>query len=263
MNEAEREHREWGRLYDDLAARLGSEVCASSRYDVISRAVVKRIEEDVGRKLCLGANDRLLDLGCGTGLISIGLSKRVSSITGMDLGRDVLRRARRNFRAAGREGWFVRGDIAHLPFKSEAFDKVLCYSVAMCLQSYDDFKNALGEMLRVCRPGGLVMVGDIPEKNKKADWIKGKRRPGEPLPSYLWRRARQGVIKFRYRVSARRFEQGKARLNIAPPRAAGMFYEAEKILAVCRELGVSGHILDQPPGLAFGNTRVDLLVEKE
>ena len=107
------------------------------------------------------------------------------------------------------------------------------------------------------------MVGDIPEKNKKEEWIKGKRKPGEARLKYVIRRIRQKITKMKYSASARDFNRKKAKLNIAPAKAAGMFYDAENIMRICQEIGVRGAILDQPPSLAFGNTRVDLLLEKE
>ena len=263
MSKVKSDHVEWGRVYNELAEKETSEVCASSRYGVISEKVVRHIEADVSKKLDLNSNDSLLDLGCGSGLISINLSRKVKNITGMDFGRDVLLRAKKNFSVNGREVELTQGDATNLPFRSEKFNKVLCYSVAMCFQDYDDFKDALVDMLRVCKPGGMVLVGDIPEKNKKEEWIKGGRREGEPLLKYVIRRINQKIIKMKYSASARDFNKRKNKLNIAPAKAAGMFYDAENIMRICREIGVKGTILDQPPSLAFGNTRVDLLLEKE
>lgn len=262
MNKSKWAHAEWGKVYNGLADKEANEVCASSRYGVINEKVIRRIENDITGKLRLNATDTLLDLGCGTGLISINLSRKVNRATGMDFGRDVLLRAKRHFQAENRHAELLQGDVTSLPFQGETFSKVLCYSVAMCFQDYADFKNALVEMLRVCQPGGLVMIGDIPEKNKKELWIKGTRRQGEPLLRYLFRRLRQKVIQFRYKISARQFTRRQSKLNITRSQAPGMSYDTETILRICREIGVKGHVLDQPGSLAFGNTRVDLLVEK-
>jgi len=262
MNKNKWAHAEWGKVYNDLAEKESNEICASSRYGVVSKWVMKKTEADITSKLQLNAMDTLLDLGCGTGLISINLSKKVKSTTGMDFGRDVLLRAKRHFQAENRQAELLQGDITSLPFRGEIFSKVLCYSVAMCFQDYDDFKDALVEMLRVCQPGGLVMIGDIPEKNKKELWIKGERRKGESLLHYLLRRSSQRIIQLRYKISARQFTRRQSKLNITRSQAPGMSYDAETILRICREIGVKGHVLGQPGSLAFGNTRVDLLVEK-
>ncbi len=255
-------HIEWGNLYDSLARKEPSEVCASSRYGAVSKKVIQRIESDITDKLRLNSTDTLLDLGCGTGLISINLSKKVGGVTGLDFGRDVLLRATENFQRGNSYMDFVQGDLIALPFRDRTFSKVSCYSVVMCLQDYEDFKGTLLEMVRVCQPGGLVLVGDIPEKNKKELWVKGKRRKGEFILRYLVRRLWQKVIQRRYRISALQFEKRKSKLDIPPSQAPGMSYDAETILRICGKIGVKGHILDQPGSLAFGHTRVDLLVEK-
>jgi hypothetical protein len=77
MGEIKSDHAEWGRMYNELAQSNTSEVCASSRYGVISQRAIRRIESDVGAKLKLNQRDDLLDLGCGTGLIRVNLSKKV------------------------------------------------------------------------------------------------------------------------------------------------------------------------------------------
>ena len=262
MNKNKWAHAEWGKVYNDLAEKESNEICASSRYSVVSKRVIKKTEVDITSKLQLNAMDTLLDLGCGTGLISTNLSKKVKKYTGLDFGRDVLVRAKRNFQADSCHAELFQGDITSLPFQDRTFSKVLCYSVAMCFQDYDDFKDALVEMVRICQPGGLVMIGDIPEKNKKEIWIKGERRKEESFLHYQVRKFRQKIIQFRYKISARQFTRRQSKLSIAPSQAPGMFYDAETILRICREIGVKGHVLDQPGSLPFGNTRVDLLVEK-
>jgi hypothetical protein len=107
------------------------------------------------------------------------------------------------------------------------------------------------------------MIGDIPEKKKKELWIKGERGKGELLFHYLIRRLRQKVIQLQYKISARQFSRRQSKLNITHAQAAGMFYDTETILRICQAIGVKGQVLDQPGSLAFGHTRVDLLVEKQ
>ncbi len=262
MDIAPKDHIEWGKMYNQLAEREASEICASSRYGIINKKVIRKIEKDITGKLQLNPEDDLLDLGCGTGLISTDLSGRVRNITGLDLGNSVLQRTRRNFKASCRYIELVQGDVTNLPFRDESFTKILCYSVVMCFHDYDDFKQALSEMLRVCKPGGKILVGDIPDLKKKTEWTKGTRPKSESFFSYLLRRMGQDAVKFRYKMSARNFDKTHKRLDIYRPQAKGMFYESEKILAICRETGVKGTILDQPSDLAFGNTRVDLLLDK-
>ncbi len=263
MKNKDLNRNEWGKFYDNLAKKGDDELFATARCSLNTRKVVGRIVNDVNQKLNLTPNDVFLDIGCGTGVVSTSLWQQAGKSVGLDYGKEVLIRARKNFKDIGDDVDYAQGDITSLPFRSESFSKVLCYSVVMYLPNYDEFKQALVEMLRVCRHGGLVMVGDIPEKKKKEEWIKGARRQGEPLLRYLVRKLRRKITQARYRNSIRQFAKMQKELDITPPEASGMAYDADMIMRICGEIGVKSTILDQPSSLTFGNTRVDLLLEKE
>jgi len=104
--------------------------------------------------------DRVLDVGCGPGTITVDLAARVpeGEVVGIDAAGDVLEAARRE---AGRQGRvnvrFETGDVYHLRFSDAAFDVVHAHQV---LQHLGDPVAALAEMRRVCRPGGLVAARD-------------------------------------------------------------------------------------------------------
>ena len=263
MNKKRWAHTEWANRYDTLAQKEPNEVCASGRHSLVGRRVIRQIESDATHKLRLSSTDTLLDLGCGTGLISVNLSKKVSDMVGLDFGREVLLRAKDNFVVGNDNIAFIQADITALPFRNEVFSKVLCYSVVHYLNDYEEFREALLEMARVCRPGGLVLVGDIPEKNKKELWVKGGRRKGELMVPYLTRKLRGKIVQQKYRVSVLLDERRRSKLNISSPQAAGISYDTENILRICAEIGVKGCILDQPGSLPLGHTHVDLVLEKE
>ena len=98
----------------------------------------------------LRPGDRVLDLATGTGVVANELSERGCNVTGVDLSKAMLTRARRRvpeavFRVAAPEA---------LPFASASFD------AATCAQSVNwfDSPRALAEIVRVLRPGGIVAV---------------------------------------------------------------------------------------------------------
>ena len=104
--------------------------------------------------------DRVLDVGCGPGTITVDLACRVprGDVIGLDAAGDVLEAARQE---AGRQGRpnvrFEAGDVYHLAFADATFDVVHAHQV---LQHLADPVAALAEMRRVCRPGGLVAARD-------------------------------------------------------------------------------------------------------
>jgi ubiquinone/menaquinone biosynthesis C-methylase UbiE len=106
--------------------------------------------------LGLTANDRMLDVGCGTGQASRRAATIARSVVGVDLSTEMLREA--TLLAGGRdEVTFMRADAEALPFADESFTAVLCSN---SLHHYPDPARGLDEMARVLEPGGKLVVGD-------------------------------------------------------------------------------------------------------
>ena len=99
-----------------------------------------------------------LDAGCGDGINLVGLrevARRVGvtmSITGIDYNPVRLDRARN----VAPEAHFNQASLYALPFGDASFDLVLCNHV---IEHVPESGRALGELFRVVRPGGLLIVG--------------------------------------------------------------------------------------------------------
>lgn len=89
----------------------------------------------------------LLEAGCGTGLVLSRLKPYTSRAVGVDLSRGMLRQAR------ARALEVVQGSITALPFADASFDVVCSFKV---LAHVEAIEQALFEMARVLRPGGLL-----------------------------------------------------------------------------------------------------------
>lgn len=109
-------------------------------------------------ELCGG--DRLLDVGCGPGNITLDLAARVSpgEVVGIDVVGDVLVAAEADRADAGVDNAsFRHADLYDLPFADHHFDVVHAHQV---LQHLAEPMAALVELRRVLRPGGLLAVRD-------------------------------------------------------------------------------------------------------
>src|SRR5262249_44051551 len=71
------------------------------------------------------AGDRLLDVACGTGVVSITAARMGAKVTGLDLTPELLQRARENARLSQVEVEFHEGDAESLTFADSSFDVVL------------------------------------------------------------------------------------------------------------------------------------------
>jgi demethylmenaquinone methyltransferase/2-methoxy-6-polyprenyl-1,4-benzoquinol methylase len=104
--------------------------------------------------LDLDRDDRVLDVGCGTGFATEGLLERVDEVHGLDQSVHQMERAFGKFGKRGRVR-FCRGDAERLPFADDAFDVVWSSG---SIEYWPNPVDALREFRRVCRPGGQVLV---------------------------------------------------------------------------------------------------------
>ncbi len=108
----------------------------------------------------LRPTDRVLDVGCGPGTITVDLARRVpdGSVLGVDRAGAVVEQARAGAATSGVANVaFDVADVDRLPFDDDTFDVVHAHQL---LQHLRDPVAALGEMARVTRPGGLVAARD-------------------------------------------------------------------------------------------------------
>ena len=126
---------------------------------------------------------RVLDLGCGDGLLVATLARQRARAVGIDVDHAALRAAVARTDVTGDAGArFVEGRIEHLPFPDGSFDVVTAVTV-LCLVS--DRSAAAREAARVLRPGGRLIVGDL---GRWSAWA-ARRRIKAWFGSRLWRSA--------------------------------------------------------------------------
>lgn len=102
----------------------------------------------------------VLDVGCGPGTITVDLARRVAPgrVLGVDSVSEALQRARSSAEGAGIDNvTFDQQDTYALDSGDDTFDVVHAHQL---LQHLGDPTAALREMLRVCRPDGLVAARD-------------------------------------------------------------------------------------------------------
>jgi ubiquinone/menaquinone biosynthesis C-methylase UbiE len=102
----------------------------------------------------IGPGDRVLDVGCGTGVVAREVAKRIGvdgRVAGLDLNPRMLEVARR---VAPEIDW-RQGDAGNLPFEDGTFDVV---ASQFALMFFPDQAGALREMWRVLAPGGRLAV---------------------------------------------------------------------------------------------------------
>lgn len=100
-----------------------------------------------------------LDLGCGTGAMTVWLAERGYDVRGIDHSQGMLDIARRKVEQLGLEDRVELsvGDIRELPWDDETFDVVACQGV---LHHLDDMSGCLAEVARVLKAGGVFYIAE-------------------------------------------------------------------------------------------------------
>jgi ubiquinone/menaquinone biosynthesis C-methylase UbiE len=130
----------------------------SSTFDLSpGHTLSSKREEDAWKALFrnkIGQGNKLvLDVGAGTGFLSIMLAEIGYSVVGVDLSEDMIKNAQRKMDARGLKVRLELGDAEDLPFEDESFDALVNRAV---LWTLPDPKKALSEWKRVLKPGGTL-----------------------------------------------------------------------------------------------------------
>lgn len=125
----------------------------------LSSQLARGVEE-----LGVRPDERILDVGCGTGNLTRALLERLSPegrITAIDIAPRMIRAARRKIRDARVD--FRVADARKLPLPDSSFDRVICFSV---WPHIDDREVAAAEMVRVLKPGGTLHIWHAAARGK-------------------------------------------------------------------------------------------------
>lgn len=131
--------------------------------------------------------ERALDAACGDGQLAIPMARAGARVTGIDIAPNLVAQARER---AAREGLHIRfdeGDVERMPYEDGAFDVVTSFFGAMFAPRP---WLAAGEMLRVTRPGGRILMANWTPEGFIGQMFKliARYAPPSPLmpPPLMW-----------------------------------------------------------------------------
>ena len=161
-------HRETAAAYDD-------EITAE--YGIYHEYSLAPFVEKLARER---PNGRVLDLGCGTGAVTLRLAERGLRVNGVDHSPEMLELARAKAAERGLAGRIEleTGDVRELRFGDAEFDGVTCQGL---LHHLEDIDPCLGELARVLNPGGRFYISEPttavapPKRVLMALWRGAKR----------------------------------------------------------------------------------------
>jgi ubiquinone/menaquinone biosynthesis C-methylase UbiE len=136
-------------------------------YDWENAQTMGRRDVKFWQQMARQCGGTVLELGCGTGRISLPVARTGSRLVGIDRSASMLARARKRMKLArlGAQLHLVRGDIRFLPLRAASVSLVAApYGVLQSLLDDDALEAALAAAFRVLKKGGtfaIDMVSDL------------------------------------------------------------------------------------------------------
>lgn len=129
--------------------------------NVINRKTHQKLKEIVSD--LIGPEDDVLECACGTGLLSAVIAPKCRQLTATDFSEKMLEKAEKNCRCFSNIT-YTQADITALSFADNSFDKVVAANVIHLL---DNPLTALGELNRVCKGGGMLIIPTYMNKDSE------------------------------------------------------------------------------------------------
>ena len=164
-------------------------------YDWENAQTLGRRDVPFWRRIASAARGPVLELGCGTGRVSVPLARAGIELVGIDRSAPMLERARRRISKSRKRQLtnspshqltnslcLVRGDIRQLPFEGHAFSAVLApYGILQSMIRPRDLTATLASVARVIAPGGTFgvdLVPDVPKWREYENRVQLRGRAG-------------------------------------------------------------------------------------
>jgi ubiquinone/menaquinone biosynthesis C-methylase UbiE len=122
---------------------------------------------------------RVLDVACGSGQIAIPAARAGAQVTGIDIAPNWIAQARERAQAEGLTARFDEGDAEDLPYADASFDIVVSLIGAMFAPRPE---RVAAELVRVCRPGGRIVMGNWTPQGFAGQVLKTIARYAPPSP---------------------------------------------------------------------------------
>ncbi len=145
----------WARFYDVLVW-------------IITLGKAKHIRASALAMAQLKAGQKVLDVGCGTGDLTLQAAKLAmpgGEVCGIDASGKMIEIAKKKNRDAGAQVNFQQGIMEQLNFSDNYFDVILCFLVMHHLPQ-DVKEKSLAEIKRVLKPGAHAVIVDLESKSE-------------------------------------------------------------------------------------------------
>ncbi|HEY8155616.1 MAG TPA: class I SAM-dependent methyltransferase [Myxococcota bacterium] len=240
--------RDHQQAYDFWATHFDDPALMANR----DAETTRRKLEALAGQLPWTEESEVLDVGPGDGTLFRLISDRVRRCCGVDPSEAAIARLRRSFQGASHVE-FAIGSAEAIPYPDAAFDIVVINSVLQMLPSLAAIERSLAQLVRVCRPGGLIFVGELPFRSEL----------GGGILVHLARKLREfgarSLLRTLYHVYARPVLRGEP-VVVYP--ASNLHVPQPEFEAICRGLGLGVECRPHHEVRRPSSTRNDYLLRR-
>ena len=227
-----------------LVGKLKSNLdLCSGRYKWMNK-YYSDIINDISIKLELNKNDKLFDIGCGSGKIVNSLSHLVKKSSAIDH-PNIINSI--NYKKIN----FIKGDILKIKLSNKKFDKILIYSLVHYLKNTEELFKLIRKSFQILNKNGILLIGDIPNIDKKKrfkNFINFKKINNE------WQSNNLKLTPIEKEIE-NKLEIDKKIIKINDKLIYDILKKYTNNKSEC-------YLLKQNKKLPMNNTRVDILIKK-
>ena len=227
----------WLNLWEEIAKNqenLFQQVGRTSRKGEMNETVLVKIADYLQNQLSLQSQDRLLDVCCGNGMLTVLLSEKCAETTGVDFSNALIETASTHF--ANDKTHYLSGDALRLSeiLEGEKYDKILLYFSFQYFDTFEKGKQVISEMSRLLKPQGVIWIGDVPDYDRYGNHYRTIREK----------------MRFHYA-----YFTGK--------NLIGKFWKQKEMAKIADSLSLSLERIMQPEDLPYAHYRSDYCLRKK
>ena len=141
--------------YYDNRAKNSNAIKAAGQWG--SEKLVPEICKEIIKKINFRKENKILEIGCGSGILGNNLTDHCKLYVGTDISKEMLKKF---FDISKTKPSLFQSISEVLPFSNNFFDVVIMNSVTMHFHQYNQLKNTLNEIQRVAKKDAIIFIGD-------------------------------------------------------------------------------------------------------